>query len=131
MCMVKVKEKYFKTKYRPVGVLLKCLHYDYFKLGLQLKFRENKCYSSIIVNFHAGLHWKKKKIHQIKIYGERKWSWEEDRWLVHCHFSVAQATYAASHLRHFIQAIEVLHSWSVLFIRINNFDPVFPDFWIV
>jgi len=30
MCMVKVEEKYFKIKYRPVGMLLKCLHYDLF-----------------------------------------------------------------------------------------------------
>jgi hypothetical protein len=40
--MVKVKEKYFKTKYRPVGILLKYLRYDL----LQLEFRKNKnfCY---------------------------------------------------------------------------------------
>jgi len=41
---VKVKEKYFKTKYRPLGILLKCLSYD------------DKNYSYIIVNFHTGLH---------------------------------------------------------------------------
>jgi len=29
-CMVKVKGKYFKTKYRAVGILLKCLYYDLF-----------------------------------------------------------------------------------------------------
>jgi hypothetical protein len=28
--MVEVKEKYFKKKYRPVGILLKCVHCDLF-----------------------------------------------------------------------------------------------------
>jgi hypothetical protein len=27
-CMINVKEKYFKTKYRPVGILIECLRYD-------------------------------------------------------------------------------------------------------
>jgi len=30
MCMVKAEEKYFKTKYRAVDMLQKCLHYDLF-----------------------------------------------------------------------------------------------------
>jgi len=29
-CMVSVREKYFKTKYRTVSILLKCLSYDLF-----------------------------------------------------------------------------------------------------
>jgi hypothetical protein len=53
--MVTVKEKYLKTKYRPVGILLKFLHGLYFRFKLQLKFRKNKNYSTIIVNLHAGL----------------------------------------------------------------------------
>jgi len=52
--MVVVKEKYFKTKYRPVGVLLNVSVMIYIRLQLQLKFR-SKNYSSIIVNFHTGL----------------------------------------------------------------------------
>ena len=52
--MVKGEEKYFKTKYRPVGLLLKCLRYDVFIL--QLKIRRNESYSStsIFVNFRTG-----------------------------------------------------------------------------
>jgi hypothetical protein len=49
--MVTVKEKYLKTKYRPVGILLKF----YFRFKLQLKFKKNKNYSTIIVNMSAGL----------------------------------------------------------------------------
>jgi len=37
MCMVKVEEKYFKTKYRPVGMLLKCLHCDLFQTWITIK----------------------------------------------------------------------------------------------
>jgi len=40
--MVRVKEKYFKTKYRPVGIVLKYLCVIYFKIKLQLIFRKNK-----------------------------------------------------------------------------------------
>jgi hypothetical protein len=47
--MVKVKEKYFKTKYRPAGILCNVNAVIYFKLKLQLKFRNNKDYTSIIV----------------------------------------------------------------------------------
>jgi len=41
--MLKVKEKYFKTKYRPAGVLLNVNTVIYFK-KLQLNFR-NKSYT--------------------------------------------------------------------------------------
>jgi len=52
--MVVVKEKYFKTKYRPVGVLLNVNVKIHLRLQLKLKFRSEN-YSSIIVNFHTGL----------------------------------------------------------------------------
>jgi len=52
--MVKVKEKYLKTKYRPASIFL-TLALFYFKFKLHLKFRNNKNYSSVIVNFHTGL----------------------------------------------------------------------------
>ena len=51
-CMLKVKEKYIKTKYRPVSILLNVNIMIYLKFKLQLKYR-NKTYSSIIVNFHT------------------------------------------------------------------------------
>ena len=54
-CMVKVTEKYFKTKYRHAGLLLHVNAKIYFKFKLQLKFINNKNYSSVIVNFHRGL----------------------------------------------------------------------------
>ena len=37
-----MKEKYFKTKYRPVGILIKCLAVIYFKFKLQLQLIKNK-----------------------------------------------------------------------------------------
>jgi hypothetical protein len=49
----KVKEKYFRTKYRPAGILLNVNATTSFKCNLQLKFR-NKNYSSMILNFHTG-----------------------------------------------------------------------------
>jgi len=52
--MVVVKEKYFRTKYRPVDVLLNVSVMIYLRLQLKLKFK-SKNYSSIIVNFHTGL----------------------------------------------------------------------------
>ena len=52
--MVKVKEKYFKTQYRPAGILLDVNAVMYFKVRLQLKFII-KNYPSTAVNFHAGL----------------------------------------------------------------------------
>jgi hypothetical protein len=45
--MVKVKEKYLKTKYMAAGILLSVNAMIYFKFKLQLKFRNNKNYSSI------------------------------------------------------------------------------------
>ena len=38
-CRVKVKEKYFKTKYRPADVLLNVNATMYFKLKLEIKYR--------------------------------------------------------------------------------------------
>ena len=52
--MVKVKEKYFKTKYRPAGMLLDVNAVICFKFRLQLNFRSNKKYFSIIVSFYTG-----------------------------------------------------------------------------
>jgi hypothetical protein len=54
--MVKVKEKYFKTKYWPADILVNVDAVIYLRFKLQLKFRNNKNYSSIIVNFHTVLH---------------------------------------------------------------------------
>jgi hypothetical protein len=56
--MVPVKEKYLKTKYRPVGIIFKILRgylFIYFRFKLQLKFRKNKNHSTIIVNLCTGL----------------------------------------------------------------------------
>ena len=44
MYVVKVKVKYSKTKYRPVGLLLDVSAVIYCKCKLQLKFRNNKNY---------------------------------------------------------------------------------------
>jgi hypothetical protein len=54
--MVKVKENYFKAKCIPAGILLKVNALICLKFKLQLKFRNNKDYSYIIVNFCTGLH---------------------------------------------------------------------------
>ena len=53
--MVKVKDKGFKSEYRPSGILLNVKAMIYFKFIFQLKFRNNKNYSSTIVNFHTVL----------------------------------------------------------------------------
>jgi hypothetical protein len=47
-----VKEKYFKTKHRPAGILPNVNIMIYLKFKLQLKYI-NKTYSSIIVNSHT------------------------------------------------------------------------------
>ena len=50
--VVKMKEDYFKRKYRPVGILLNVNTVIYFKFKLHFKFKNNKNYFPIIVNFH-------------------------------------------------------------------------------
>jgi len=55
--MVKVKETYFKTQYRPADTLHNINAMIYFIFKLQLKFR-NENYSSVILNFHTGLRYK-------------------------------------------------------------------------
>jgi len=52
-CVVKVKEKYFKTNYRFVYIVLNVNTMIDFKLNLQFTFRNNKNCFSIIVNFHV------------------------------------------------------------------------------
>jgi hypothetical protein len=51
----KVKEKYFKKKYRPADLLSNVNIVISFKFKLQLQFG-NKNYYYVIVNFHTGLH---------------------------------------------------------------------------
>jgi hypothetical protein len=53
--MLKVEEKYCKMEYRYAGILLNVNAMMHFKFKLELKFRNNKNYSSIIVNFCTGL----------------------------------------------------------------------------
>ena len=53
-CVIKVKENYLKTC-RPAGILLNVNAMICFRFKLQLQFRNNKNYSSVIVNFHTGL----------------------------------------------------------------------------
>jgi hypothetical protein len=53
--MVKLEKKSFKKKYRLAGILLNVNAMNYLKFKLQLKFRNDKNYSSIILNFHTGL----------------------------------------------------------------------------
>jgi len=53
--MVKVQEKYFKTKYRPTDILRNVNTIIYFKSILQLQFRNNKIDSNIIVDLRTGL----------------------------------------------------------------------------
>jgi hypothetical protein len=47
--------KYFKTKYRPAGILGKVNSTIYSKFKLQLKLRNHKHYSTVAVNFHTRL----------------------------------------------------------------------------
>ena len=54
--MVTDIEKYLKTKCRPAGLLFNVNAMLYFKFKLQLQFRNNKNYSSIIVNLHTGTY---------------------------------------------------------------------------
>jgi len=53
--VVKVKEKYFKAKYRPAGILLDADAVICFKFRLQLTFGSNKKYSSVTANFRTDL----------------------------------------------------------------------------
>jgi hypothetical protein len=52
--MVKVKEKYFKTQYRPADILLNVKAMVYFKLKLLLKSINSKNYAPIIAHFQPG-----------------------------------------------------------------------------
>ena len=52
--VIKVKEKYFETKCRSVGMFLDGNTIIYFRFQLQLEFRMNKNYFSAIVNFYTG-----------------------------------------------------------------------------
>jgi hypothetical protein len=54
--MVRVTEKHFKTECRSAGLLVNVNAILYFKFHLQLKFRNNKNYSSIFVNFQTGTY---------------------------------------------------------------------------
>jgi hypothetical protein len=45
--------KYLMTIYRSVGILHHVNTIIYLKFKLQLKFRDNRIYSSVIVNFHV------------------------------------------------------------------------------
>jgi hypothetical protein len=54
MCVVKPKDKYFKTKYRPAGILLTVNAVIFYRFKLKLKFR-NKNHFSVIVIVHTCL----------------------------------------------------------------------------
>lgn len=60
--MMKVTEKHFNTKFRPADILLVCLClclcYNLFYYKLQLKFRNNKNYSSVTLNLYTSLRYK-------------------------------------------------------------------------
>jgi len=56
MCTVNWRKKYFKTKYRPVSILLNVNAMICLKFKLQLQIRNNKNYLFIILKFHTGLH---------------------------------------------------------------------------
>jgi hypothetical protein len=49
----KREQKYFKLKYRPTGILINVNCMICLKFKVQLKFRKNNNYSSIIVSFHT------------------------------------------------------------------------------
>ena len=87
--MVKVKEKYFKTTQSPAGILVNVNAMIHLKLKLQLKFRNNKNYSSTTVNFHTGLRQETHSL-KIKIQVEQMLLHEQGRSLVrHCHVYLA------------------------------------------
>jgi hypothetical protein len=123
-CVANVKEKYFTTEYRPVGVLLKYLLNDLFKIKLQLKYRKNKIYSYLTVNFDTGLRAKKYinvhlKFGTVKNYHEmRSAHWHCTLSILCCyiHVDVISLTLSKS-----------LYSGSVGFKRTDNFGSVFPN----
>jgi len=53
--MVKVKAKYFKKQYWPASILPNFTAMIYSRIKLQIKFRSDKNYSSIVVNFNLDL----------------------------------------------------------------------------
>lgn len=53
--MVKVQEKYFKTKYRTVGALVECLHWADLNLNYSENLEKIKT-ALIIVSLYVGLH---------------------------------------------------------------------------
>jgi hypothetical protein len=124
--MVRVKEKYFKTKYRTSGILHNVNSMTYFKFKLQLKFRNNKNYSALIVNFHLGLQ---EKIHQlkIKVYEEHKLSKEEYQSLGHYHlFLFLTIKQCLTNVISF-RLSKSLHSQSIPFKHTSNCGSAFPN----
>jgi hypothetical protein len=93
----KVKEQYFRTKYRPVGILLKVNAMISSKCQLQLKFK-NKNYASMIVNFHTGLsktiHYLKTKIYEELIYHDKRTT----HWHTVTSFRLLKSHYSQSNL---------------------------------
>jgi hypothetical protein len=99
-----VTGKYFKTRYRPAGILRNINAMIYFKFKLQFR---NKTYSSVIVNFHTVLC-SKHTNRKLKFGNMKNKSFHEKGPLTfHCHLSLASATKAAPYRCHFVQAFEI------------------------
>ena len=120
--MVQWKEKYYKTKYRPVSLLLNINIMTYFKFKLQLKFIN---YFSVIINFHTRftpiIHYLKIKIGKNKSYHVN----------MTAHWYIAISVLLQPHKQHLIDVTSFrfsksLFSRSVPLKCTNRFVSVFP-----
>jgi hypothetical protein len=121
-----VKEKILQGKIKTVCILLNVNAMLYFKFELQLKFRNNKNYSSTIVNFHSGSRWKcislKLKIGKTKTYNEKR----TVHWYVVASLSLKYIKQCLTEVTSF-RLSNSLYSRSVLFKYTNHFGSVVPN----
>jgi hypothetical protein len=101
-CMTKVKEKYFKTKYRPEDILLNVNAMIYINFKLQLTFINDKnyCYNCKFLN-RITL----KKYINLKLMFRNNTSYHEKITHWDSHFSMDQTTSAAP--CHFVEAFKI------------------------
>jgi len=97
----------------------------HFKFKLQLKFRNNKNYSSIIVNFHSGYH--KKFVNLQLKFGKSK-SYNKRKTIVHWY--IVTSLLLKPLQQHLIgitlfRLLKSIYSQSVLFEQRKNFSSVF------
>jgi len=101
----------------------------HFKFKLQLKFRNNENYSSVIVNFHTGYH---KKFVNLQLKFRKSKSYHETKT---AHWYTVTSLLLKPLQQHLIgitlfRLSKSIYSQSVLFENTKNFILFFQNLWI-